>query len=70
RVNRWTEEVWLLMEEMRRVIAFLNNNAEQWSKRLCARSDVSMELREGLAAYAFHQAQIRNQLQCHFSSKW
>lgn len=63
RVNCWSEEITLLLEEMRRVHAFLVHEANTWNKRMVPRSAESPELKEGLEAYALHQAHISLQLQ-------
>lgn len=69
-VNRWSEEISLLLEEMRRVDVFLVQEAKGWKKRTLSRSVSSPELNEGLAAYALHQAHIALQLRGHFLTKW
>ncbi|KAG2078357.1 hypothetical protein BDR04DRAFT_1124244 [Suillus decipiens] len=48
RVNRWSEEVKLLLEEMQRVVVFLKWQAEWWSGQATDE--------EGAVAYAYHQA--------------
>ncbi len=50
RVSRWQEEVLLLVEEMRRSIAFLQWKA-QWWRSLAAKRRVRNEIRSGLVAY-------------------
>ncbi|KAF7783272.1 hypothetical protein Agabi119p4_2648 [Agaricus bisporus var. burnettii] len=70
RVDRWSEEIKLLLEEMRRVKMFLESEAAGWGKCCSLRSDINPELKEGLVAYATHQAHIRLELQGRFSSKW
>ncbi|KAG1866481.1 hypothetical protein C8R48DRAFT_747671 [Suillus tomentosus] len=52
RANRWSEEVELLLEEMRRVIVFLKWQAEWWGGRRSSRASESVAEQEGLAAYA------------------
>ncbi|KAG2093727.1 uncharacterized protein F5147DRAFT_747879 [Suillus discolor] len=52
RANRWSEEVELLLKEMRRVIAFLRWQAEWWSERHSSQVPESPAEQEGLAAYA------------------
>ncbi|KAF9490476.1 hypothetical protein BDN71DRAFT_1523131 [Pleurotus eryngii] len=58
RALRWTEEVQLLKEEMRRVLAFLRWQAEWWEGKVCDDESVPRVLAEGLTAYARRQASI------------
>jgi hypothetical protein len=77
RANRWDEEVELLVVEMRRVARFLEYERERWNSA-AKRRDVSSEvlpagqgpLMEGLTAYAYRQADLRNRLRCHFDHLW
>ncbi|KAG1853639.1 hypothetical protein F4604DRAFT_1883371 [Suillus subluteus] len=72
RAMRWDEEVNLLKEEQRRVVAFLDWQADWWwSQR--ERHDLEYlddTLREGLATYAERQASLRQQLSTHFQILW
>ncbi|KAF4597769.1 hypothetical protein EYR40_008234 [Pleurotus pulmonarius] len=71
RALRWSEEVLLLKEEMRRVLAFLRWQAEWWESK--ERSDgehVPDVMTEGLNAYARRQAAIRIRLAASFATKW
>ena len=52
RMLRWREEIELVVEEMRRVVAFNTWKADWWERRATARANVSDELREGLVAVA------------------
>lgn len=70
RVRRSTEEVMLLLEEMRRVLEFLKWKAAQWDSRIIGRADVGMELREGIRAYAIEQAQLQRSLSTSFKVLW
>jgi len=69
---RWTEEITLVQEEMRRVSACLSWYANWWS----GRADVGRMrqydpfLSEGFAAYAERQAHLRTSLQSHFQGLW
>lgn len=68
---RWEEEVGLLLEEMRRVKAFLTWQAEWWVTQACRRGlGTSLPLIEGLTAYARRQAHIRLELKAHFENMW
>lgn len=70
RVRRATEEVALLLEEMRRVRASLEWKAMEWDSRQDARLDVSVELKEGIRAYAVEQAALQRMLASSFQVMW
>ena len=71
RAARCQEEVLLLKEEMRRVIAFLGWKAEWWIARRTGRTDVTnKELLEGLQAYAEVQADLQKTLKEDFRAIW
>ncbi|KAJ7023335.1 hypothetical protein C8F04DRAFT_1271539 [Mycena alexandri] len=58
RKKRWEEEVELLREEMRRVLRYLEWEQGRWATLKvdsAARSDITLELRHGLEAYAAKQ---------------
>jgi hypothetical protein len=55
---RWTEEVQILKEEMRRVIAYSKWRATWWEDRIHARPGLTLDLQEGLRAYAVRQSSI------------
>ncbi|KAF8171891.1 hypothetical protein BJ912DRAFT_1025110 [Pholiota molesta] len=71
RVMRWSEEVQLLQEEMRRVLAFLEWQSEWWRK--CG-GDLSHVvdpvIKEGMIAYRERQASIRLALRDRFQNLW
>lgn len=56
RSERWEEEVILLVEEMRRVLAYGRWKAEWWRGKVGRRSNVSPEVLEGIDAYAEEHA--------------
>ena len=58
------------MEEMRRVLAFLQWKAVWWRQQSANREGVTPELRRGLRAYAEKQAGIFDGLRMHFASMW
>ena len=58
RAMRWSEEVLLLQEEMRRVMAYHAWRARWWDDQSMRSFGLSDELTEGLAAYAQRQAKI------------
>jgi hypothetical protein len=71
---RWAEEVTLLQEEMRRVLAFLEWRADWWINRgssmAMACSGSSAPYIEGLFAYAARQAKIQRALAGRFKEMW
>ncbi|KAI0074003.1 hypothetical protein K474DRAFT_1677445 [Panus rudis PR-1116 ss-1] len=73
RVERWEEEVKLLQEEMRRVLAFLEWKASWWRDQRHRRDDdaeVSKEVKSGLIIYAEKQAAITEALAIRFAIQW
>jgi hypothetical protein len=67
---RWHEEVQLLYEEMRRVLAFLKWYASWWVE-LCEKSNhIDSIHTEGLYAYGHRQALIRHAIQDTFENQW
>jgi len=77
------EEVELLLEEMRRVLAFLEWDGNRWKERALrapqrvndtSHPSTSPEnkgpLEEGLRAYALRQASIRQRLFATFAKQW
>ncbi|KAG1836053.1 hypothetical protein DFJ58DRAFT_735266 [Suillus subalutaceus] len=70
--NRWSEEILLLLEEMERVLRFLDWQAAQWDS-LASRPFVEPlkeEVEEGFVAYAFRQVHIRHRLAAVFKESW
>ncbi|KAF7965863.1 hypothetical protein HWV62_41204 [Athelia sp. TMB] len=72
RAMRWSEEVLLLREEMRRVITFLLWHADWWGLQGEGRTDVDIppEVRQGLQAYAARQAANCESMAAHFDHLW
>ncbi|KAJ7734395.1 hypothetical protein B0H14DRAFT_2408793 [Mycena olivaceomarginata] len=70
RAWRWTEEVDLVEEEMRRVLAFLNWKANHWTSLMDERDEPDEILREGLTAYAKRQARVQRDLRARFEGNW
>ena len=71
RLERWSEEVELLQEEMRRVVAFLEWKSLDWLAKMDARAgDVSSDVQSGLRAYAQKQAAIFHNLAVSFAMLW
>lgn len=70
RAMRWTEEVELLQEEMRRVMQFFSWQAEWWERQTSRLSDLDAEQSEGITAYALRQASIRRSMYDHCIALW
>jgi len=80
---QYVEEVELLLEEMRRVLAFLEWDGNRWNARALhapqsvndacrpsASSENNGPLEEGLRAYALRQASVRQRLFATFTKQW
>jgi hypothetical protein len=67
---RWEEEVQLVREEMRRVLAFLSWQAQWWNDKRTTHSTTSPDQMEGYVAYASRQAALRIKMRDHFIVKW
>jgi hypothetical protein len=68
---RWTEEVALLEEEMRRIKQFLRWCSGWWGTQVGRRADkVDAVQLEGDTAYARRQADIQSRLCVAFETKW
>ncbi|KAJ7081651.1 hypothetical protein B0H15DRAFT_924210 [Mycena belliarum] len=71
RKDRWSEEVTLLREEMRRVMRYLNWKAAWWEGRRSARgTEIPAALRAGLDAYGARQAALYRQIGRRFKTAW
>ncbi|KAG2139540.1 hypothetical protein BD769DRAFT_1350679 [Suillus cothurnatus] len=70
RAMRWGEEVELLQEEMRRILAFLMWEAACWDKRQDSVIPTSLEHQDGCVAYAKRQAFLRRELAASFEARW
>ena len=70
RAMRWSEEVVLLQEEMRRVGEYLNWQAMWWRDRCRLHKDLSPADQEGMEAYAHRQASLHCHLKIQFADKW
>ncbi|KAJ7754133.1 hypothetical protein B0H14DRAFT_2405084 [Mycena olivaceomarginata] len=69
RTRRWTEEVQLLKEEMRRTPLALRHKAQWWLERRAPTGFVGRHA-EGAAAYATSQAALYNDLADSFKKLW
>jgi hypothetical protein len=70
RADRWNEEVQLVQEEMRRVLAFLEWKAVWWTEEGGRRLDVTPDIADGIRAYASKQAHINRELAFSFKKRW
>ncbi|KAJ7024514.1 hypothetical protein C8F04DRAFT_1270212 [Mycena alexandri] len=72
RARRWTEEVNLLEEEMRRILVFLEWRANWWRGLKENRPDVAerAEMKEGFDAYAERQARVQEMMKSRFEDNW
>jgi hypothetical protein len=71
RAMRWSEEVLLVQEEMRRVLEYMSWFADWWSSHAAVPSIAhDPYLSEGLTAYATKQADLRLSLRNHFEMLW
>ncbi|KAJ8699281.1 hypothetical protein PTI98_002412 [Pleurotus ostreatus] len=71
RVRRWTEEVALLREEMRRVTVSLRHRGQQWEKRATTTPhQLRPDYANGLTAYAYSQADLLYSLADTFEANW
>jgi hypothetical protein len=71
RAMRWSEEVLLVQEEMRRVLEYMSWFSNWWTSHATVPS-VSHDpyLAEGLTAYATKQADLRLSFRNHFEMLW
>jgi hypothetical protein len=70
RADRWQEEVLLVKEEMRRVLAFLEWKAVWWTEEGARDLDVRPDIADGIRAYAAKQAAINRALARSFEMRW
>ncbi|KAJ7120591.1 hypothetical protein C8R43DRAFT_1136756 [Mycena crocata] len=67
---RWTEEIDLLEEEMRRIVQFLSWRSEWWEGRVDLRQLQDGPQREGETAYARRQAKLQVDTRARFLELW
>ena len=70
RAARWKEEVLLVVEEMRRVLWFLNWRATEWKSQGRQRQVMDSNLQDGLTAYANKQSRIFKAMAHRFGKLW
>lgn len=69
RAQRWEEELRLLREEMRRVLATFTWTASWWDSKV-PYSVRDPAVTEGLRAYAIEHADMYRELRVQFDSQW
>lgn len=70
RADRWHEELQLLEEEMRRVLAYCVHRAKWWEEQPPCRQLPESTLLEGLRAYAAEHAHSERRLAAKWSAQW
>jgi hypothetical protein len=70
RKQRWEEEVLLIQEEMRRVVAFHEWKAQWWRSQACCRTDGDRHVIHGVTAYAEKQAHLCERLAQSCVTSW
>ncbi|EMD33453.1 hypothetical protein CERSUDRAFT_25877, partial [Gelatoporia subvermispora B] len=70
RAKRWTEEVMLINKEMRRAIEYTRWLADYWESRANLRDGISLELQDGIRAYAAEHAAAERRLASQWEEKW
>ncbi|KAJ6468859.1 hypothetical protein C8R45DRAFT_1105497 [Mycena sanguinolenta] len=70
RAHRWTEEVDLLEEEMRRILVFLEWRAGWWRELVDNQAVDGVDMKEGFTAYALRQADIQDRMKARFTHDW
>jgi hypothetical protein len=70
RADRWSEEVLLVTEEMRRTIYFLEWKATWWSELSFSRPDAQPAVQSGICAYAAKQAAVCRSMAMSFAKSW
>ncbi|TFY58982.1 hypothetical protein EVJ58_g6062 [Rhodofomes roseus] len=70
RAKRWSEEVELLQEEMRRVQAYHQWKADEWLKKTNPLPMLPADYHEGLSAYAQRQAEVRTSMRLFCQRAW
>ena len=69
-MNRWEEEVQLVVEEMRCVLCYLDWRSHYWRSLVSKCAVLHATVREGIAAYAEKQAYIAQMMARRFSKEW
>lgn len=71
RADRWREELDLLREEMRRVIAFLEWKSQSWGESVSSHlGSVTADIQNGIDAYARKQEATYHELAISLANQW
>ncbi|EIM90992.1 uncharacterized protein STEHIDRAFT_44851, partial [Stereum hirsutum FP-91666 SS1] len=70
RASRWTEEVQLVFEEMRRTIEYCRWRKGWWERQAGARKEVAPELADGLSVYALEHADLEDRMARNLTERW
>lgn len=71
RADRWKEELDLLQEEMRRIIAFLEWKSTWWGEKVGSRlGTVAADIQHGIDGYARKQANTYHHLAVSLANQW
>lgn len=70
RKDRWSEEVQMLREEMRRIINSFDTKAHWWRRRAHRRTDAPLAVQRGAAAYAMRQGDMFVAMAHSCAAKW
>jgi len=71
RADRWREELELLQEEMRRVVAFLEWKSSWWAGKVGSRlGSATADIQHGINAYALKQANTYHSLAVSMANQW
>ena len=60
----------MVLEEMHRVLCFLDWKASWWEIQGCVKTEVTSDIVDGLQAYATRSAQVCRDLVSSFSGQW
>jgi hypothetical protein len=69
-LHQWEEEVELAIEEMCRVLCYMDWHSHYWHSLVSKREVLDATVREGIAAYADKQAYIAQMTAHRFSKQW
>lgn len=70
RMCRWEEELMIIQEEMRRVVAFFEWRSTWWLEQGNRRTDLEPSIQSGVAAYAHKQADICLRMAARCATYW
>ena len=71
RADRWKEESYLLQEEMRRIVAFLEWKSAWWIEKVGSRlGSVAADIQHGVDSYARRQSSVYHELAVTLGKQW